>query len=617
MRSIWSCSSCALLLLGAVLGRSVVEASHAGPERRRDVVHRVAKAQITPGPEVLLRKDGSSSSTCAADLSLCPDSLGGGCCPSRYECATDSCYATTTGATTACGKAGWFACPAEDSGGCCPVGYICGPNDCTPPAGVSNTITSCPSNYYLCPASVSFGCCLSGMGCALNACYSTSPVTSTVIQIATTTSGGSVFVTTQTAVTVAIPSPPSGLPTDVAGIAPKFIPSSVPKSPASAVPSGGGGGLTSAQVGGIVGGVVVLLIAVVVAAFLIIRRLNRVAEAVESSTKQPYSTSELPGGGPAAAGGSQMRQTYGYIDEHSSVDPLMAITPGHQTGGSGANTPPTGGGGGRARSGSKDTFTPSRSELSPDPRHPSMDSGRGGGGYFDIPPRVQNMPGGRQGMTAAGFRSSVDSHSTQGGGGYPGYSYHHARNQSNASELSDGSEHLGQHTPLVQELDSNGVWVELPTSTEGRDGPGTPGRSRAGSGVSMGLGSPRLLAGGRRRSESGGGGQPDPGVTGGGFGPLDVVNESAEIMHGYYGPRDRQVGQTAAGLGEIGWDVSSPVAVPGRFEQVGQGEGEGEVPPGGPSERGAEQGQAQGGGQQPGQGHTNQKQSGQGQTGPG
>lgn len=144
---------------------------------------------------------------------------------------------------------------------------------------------------------------------------------------------------------------------------------------------------------------------------------------------------------------------------------------------------------------------------------------------------------------ASAMRSSVDSHSTQGG-----YAYQHARNQSNASELSDGSEGVNMASPLVQELDSNGVRVELPT--DGRESSLSQNRSRANSGVS-----PRVSFSTGRRGEA----AP--------FGPLDVVNESAEIMHGYYGPRDRQVGQTAAGLGEVTWDVSSPVAASGGFSR--------------------------------------------------
>ena len=108
MRSVWSCTSCVALLLSAVFGGGA-HASHV--RLKRDLVHRVAKAQITAPP--LLRRDGA---VCQADHSLCPESLGGGCCPSRYACATDSCYATTAAIASACGKEGWFACPAADSG---------------------------------------------------------------------------------------------------------------------------------------------------------------------------------------------------------------------------------------------------------------------------------------------------------------------------------------------------------------------------------------------------------------------------------------------------------------------------------------------------------------------
>jgi hypothetical protein len=108
MRRVWSCSTCAVSLLGALLGRGA-EAALAGP--KRDLVHRVPKAQITPGP--LLQRD---TSACQPNYSLCPGDKGGGCCPSGYECATDSCFATTAGVASACGKQGYFACNAADSG---------------------------------------------------------------------------------------------------------------------------------------------------------------------------------------------------------------------------------------------------------------------------------------------------------------------------------------------------------------------------------------------------------------------------------------------------------------------------------------------------------------------
>ena len=108
MRRVSSCSSCAVLLLSAIFGREAT-ASHAG-RRTKDLIHRLAKAQITAGPE--RRDDG----VCPTDYSACPATLNGGCCPSAYACATDSCYATTAGTSTACGKAGFFACAISAGG---------------------------------------------------------------------------------------------------------------------------------------------------------------------------------------------------------------------------------------------------------------------------------------------------------------------------------------------------------------------------------------------------------------------------------------------------------------------------------------------------------------------
>lgn len=131
-RGIWSCSSCAVLLLCAVLGREV-GASHA-KRRDRDTIHRLEKAHVTAAPG---KRDAD---LCPADYNLCPASLNGGCCPQRYGCETDSCYATTAGYASACGQVGYFACGADVggkvsmspnrtsltnniiTGGCCPEG---------------------------------------------------------------------------------------------------------------------------------------------------------------------------------------------------------------------------------------------------------------------------------------------------------------------------------------------------------------------------------------------------------------------------------------------------------------------------------------------------------------
>ncbi|KAM7208520.1 hypothetical protein V8F20_001201 [Naviculisporaceae sp. PSN 640] len=537
----WLCWSCVGLLFLGFLGETT--ASHVGrPKRHHDSLHWVAKAQVTAPPRAqgLLLKRDQEGSCPGSSQSLCPAALSGGCCPSGYECATDSCYATTAGPTSACGKEGFFACGAGDSGGCCPVGYLCGPVACTPPADAPQTHTSCPFDYFLCPESVNYGCCRTGMGCGLNECYSTEPVTQTVTEVFTSTAGDETITRTRVATTISTPTPPTAMPTK--GFVPKFVPTEVAKIPQIPTKTNkDDAGLTKAQLGGIVGGVVALLIIVIVATVLIIRHLKRVTDAVESSQKDPS-------GGSRTKTQSQAQMAYygGHLhlsgggDDNRSIDPLM-VTPNTGLTGSGTGTPQIGGGV-RERSDS-DAFSPLQNgrgdSVDASGRHTSVDSPS----YFDLPTRPQNMPGGRQQMSPAAIRESADSNAT---GQYSRYAYHHWRQHSNASELSgDGSEVLGSPIP---ELDSSGAYVELPGADTGGN------RSRSSS-----VASPRVsFSQARKRSESNGQ-RPEPGPAAAGFGPLDVVSESAEVMHGYYGPKDKQAGQTAAGL-DVGWDISSPVA---------------------------------------------------------
>jgi hypothetical protein len=114
----WSRSLCPLLVLMAVLDCEA-KASHVG-KGHGNVEHRVEKVQIqvTALPAFARKREATM---CASDYNLCPASLQGGCCPDRYECATDACYATTAGTTSACGRAGYYFCPAS-IGGCCPEG---------------------------------------------------------------------------------------------------------------------------------------------------------------------------------------------------------------------------------------------------------------------------------------------------------------------------------------------------------------------------------------------------------------------------------------------------------------------------------------------------------------
>lgn len=557
MPSVWSCSPCAVLLLSAVVGREA-GATHVGG-RHKALAHRVEKvqAQVTAHPK---KRDAT---VCPSSYDLCPASLNGGCCPPRYGCATDACYATTAGTQSACNMAGYYNCGAAAGGGCCPEGYICGADDCTAPAGVSSVMTSCPASYYLCPASFNYGCCLTGYGCATNACYVTTLSTATYTQTATTTdAGGQTITTTRTATTVQTPTPPTAVPlTSNSNAVAKFIPTSVEKVPATSSPSsGGGGGLTKPQLGGIIGGAVALLLAVVVAAFIVIRRLNRVANVV--GTPKTSSSGDQSGSNhrPAAMA-QQYRPSPSEIDG-MGYDPLMMPnTPGDGGSSIGAAGTPQGwpNGGGRNRSDSDYSSQPAITPYgAPDTaaRHPSMDSNPAGAGYFDIL-RVHNMPGARPATT---MRASVDSQGNV-------VQYGHGRQWSNTSELSNGSSDTahGVGSPLIPaELDVAGGFIpELDVSPA--DGGGGR-RPRSGTSSSSAVGSPRPSLNNRRYSSSGSGaagaGLPSPT----GNQPLDPVNESAEVMHGHYGPRRGQVGQTAAGL-EIQHDITSPVAV--RFQERG------------------------------------------------
>jgi hypothetical protein len=333
--------------------------------------------------------------------------------------------------------------------------------------------------------------------------------------------------------------------------------------------------------------VVVLLIVVIVAAFLIIRRLKHVEDVMES--KRGSSTGKKTRSQSQAQMEHYGRQLHSDMDD-MSVDPLM-VPPPHTTGNSSSGTPqPDNLSYPRGRSDSTGyNVTPSPNMFD---RHASPDSNVGGGGYFDDPMgRVQNIPGAAAWqqqnmppMQAARIRGSMDSVGTAQ---QRPYAYTHWRQQSNASELSaDGSENgAGVNSPLVggggggggargriSELDGSG-FVELPSSDGAHgSGPGVGYVAGGGTGVrsrSSSAASARGMGHARRRSDGIQGqvaGQGQAGGTGLGLTPLD---EAAE-MHGYYGRRDQQAGQTAAGL-DVQWDVGGV----GGYHDQGQQEGRG------------------------------------------
>lgn len=54
---------------------------------------------------------------CPTSYSLCPTSLGGGCCPTDASCGTSSCYPTTAAGPVQCSAfPGYFACGIDQGG---------------------------------------------------------------------------------------------------------------------------------------------------------------------------------------------------------------------------------------------------------------------------------------------------------------------------------------------------------------------------------------------------------------------------------------------------------------------------------------------------------------------
>lgn len=105
------CYSCVASLAVSLWGLTAEAAEY----RRLDGVHRVEKkAQITE--RAVLDRRADSDNVCATSWQLCPSSLDGGCCPDNYDCAKESCYATTKGPSTCGTKVGWYNCDAVYGG---------------------------------------------------------------------------------------------------------------------------------------------------------------------------------------------------------------------------------------------------------------------------------------------------------------------------------------------------------------------------------------------------------------------------------------------------------------------------------------------------------------------
>lgn len=553
---------------------------------KREYVHRVYKVKIT---ENHLTRDSQldkrAKNQCPTSYNLCSASLGGDCCPNNYACAEDSCYATTAAVSTCGGFVSHYACPFESGGGCCPQGLACGSDGgCSPPAGATNTQTCPGTGYTACAATLGGGCCRSGMACGTASCYNMSPTTRVTV-VATTQDGSATTITSTSVFT-----PTADSTESVTGVVGKVYPSEYPKQAATEGEdsSGGGGssGLSKGTIGGIVGGAAAVLVIFLAVAYFLVKRLNKTKRAVESrrettsgsgtrQTNEKKSTTQVSV--------VRMQPTPSEVDEFD-CDPLMvpsssiASPQGRQQ----YSRP----GDGRSRSDSDTLSQPSgysSSAAGPRWNTPSVDSDGGDSnsrGYFSLPPRVVHN------QLRSQRASEVSSPYSQ-------YSYHrfihggrrHARNHSNASELSAGSDsELGSQngigSPLIgpttaaAELSNEGPVPELPgsdTETESNGGRrrGQPRRQSTGvvSPISTtSVNKPPLTHANLARRRGNSSVSSMDGQTGGGargrsdssvatesrLGSIDESAMTAAVpatnsMHGYFGSPTTAVGQTAAG----------------------------------------------------------------------
>ncbi|KAI1826816.1 hypothetical protein F4861DRAFT_536582 [Xylaria intraflava] len=260
--------------------------------------------------------------------SLCPASVGGGCCPDNFDCGTSSCYATTAGPTSCNGQFNFYSCPlTAGPGTCCPVGLICGKGgNCDAPPGSSISIT-CPASFFNCPASLGGACCADGRICGPSVCYENTPMTLPVSETKTTTdSDGHTTVTVVTSTTIFTDLPSISTSALGAGV-PQLIPSTVAKIAAiqTGDSGGGGGGLSGGAVGGIVAGVVVILLIVLAIAlfiFLRLRKADRAAKAAEAAEYKRDYKRESPNSHGQSHRSASGQQSISEIDSTTDINPL-------------------------------------------------------------------------------------------------------------------------------------------------------------------------------------------------------------------------------------------------------------------------------------------------------
>ncbi|TGJ87216.1 hypothetical protein E0Z10_g1516 [Xylaria hypoxylon] len=485
MRGLWQCSGSVGLLISAMF----TQPASANPDGDGEYEVLWVEKSLNIFQHVK-RKDVCQSE----GWSLCPSSVGGGCCPDNFECDTASCYATTAGPTSCNGKFGYHSCPlTRGAGSCCPVGLICDDGGgCVPSAGVSVT-QSCPASFFGCPVSLGGGCCRDGLACGSGICYNGTPRTGIVSETKTTTdSRGHTTVTVVTSTTVFTDGPNTSTGSPTAAEVPQLVPSTVSKIGAvqTSDGTGGQGGLSSGALGGIVTGAIVILVAIVVAATFIVLRLKKAERAARDAEKAAESRHGSSNSPPHSHKSGFGQPTISEIDSATDADhlhqfPIMLPSP-H----------------GRSRSA---TSVTANSSPSPTPHfaHSDTSSPPLWGMPFNYAPSEASEDNAPVRMSQ---RISIDSQGT----------YRHGRQHSDTSELE------GPHG--VSELDT----LENKEAESQR-------RSNS-------ITRPKMHV--RRNSDMSGQNRTRADSN---TGALHTVTEILEL-HGHYGPPQTVAGQTAVSL---------------------------------------------------------------------
>lgn len=227
---------------------------------------------------------------------------------------------------TACGLNGYLECGQDLGGGCCPTGYQCGIDDCT--AVTSTLVPVCPTEYLPCPTSgggagSSANCCSSGLACTNGACIATPGMNfgSTWAYTFTTSYSGETKPVTITEVgtieTIArqtetlSPVPPTvtnspWTQTKLKATEPPS-PSPTPSQSPSPTPSASSSNaLTPAQIGAISGGAAALLLVFALIIFLILRRMRRLSNYIESRLGPAAVDQAISGPGKPETGGAHL-----------------------------------------------------------------------------------------------------------------------------------------------------------------------------------------------------------------------------------------------------------------------------------------------------------------------